>query len=143
MPAFSGLWDAVHGDGPYAPTATPSPPVAGGIMRVMMQKRGLYGLARGIGLPGPATVKGVGAELPTLTVRGGYDYANRQDDAANTVDIVHGGGDVNVLEDITMPADMPPEMVEKFVATTLNSEYAADEADNGATAEAWSGAIAT
>lgn len=126
MPAFSGLYDGIHGDG-YAALALQSrPPMLRGIVRVLMQKRGLYGTAALAGGTVPATRKQVQTELPTLTVRGGYDYANRQDDAANTVDIVHAGGDVNVLEDADT-VDQPS--AEDFAAafdTTLNNGYVQD-----------------
>lgn len=137
MPAFSGLYDGVFGE-PYAavPKANPKPPISG-IVRVLLQKRGLYGMVRAFGGNAPVTVKAVDAQRNDIAMRGGWDYATRSDDPANRVTVTNIGGDVNVLEDRAMPATVADaDALQRTTDTHLNREYTDDKADLGITAPA-------
>lgn len=134
MPAFSGLWDGVHGD-TYASTQDPSPPMTG-MLRVLLQKRGMYGFVRGFGLNAPATVKGVPAARGSVVMNGGYDYANRQQDAGNQVTVTNLDASVPTLVDRPMPGDATAQEMLRVADTVLNREYAADAAELPTTAEA-------
>lgn len=134
MPAYSGLYDGVFGT-PYAPIAKPVPAISG-ILRVMLQKRGLYGYARAFGGAAPLTVKGVDADRNDMQVRGGWDYATRTDDAANKVTITNIGGDINALEDINTPALPDGVALNRTRKVHLNRQYAKDDANLPVTAPA-------
>lgn len=135
MAAFSGLWNGVHGESYPSQTLAPHPPLSG-LLRVLLQKRGMYGFVRGFGGAAPSTVKGVDRDHDDIQVRGGWDYATRMDDPLNTVDLNNIGGDVNTLVDITMPDDASVTDMQRTADTVLNRAYAADRAGTGATAPA-------
>lgn len=136
MPTFSGLWDGVHGDA-YALDNVPTPPIAGGLLRVALQKRGLYGFVRGFGRSAPTEIVGVQAQRSNQTLRGGYDYATRQNDAANEVTVTHLGDDVNTLASLPAPSDATDADMSHVADTTRNNEYANDDANSGVTGTAW------
>lgn len=128
MPAFSGLYDGVFGDGYAGLAAQSRPPMLRGIVRVLMQKRGLYGLAAAAGGTVPATRKQVQTDRGDLIVTGGYDYANRQNDAANKVTITNAGDDVNTLEDKAVVGAPDAADLAAAVDITLNNGYVLDGA---------------
>lgn len=133
MPAFSGLYDDVYSDGPYALHSNPVPPMAG-LLRTLMQKRGLYGYAAAAGGTVPATRKLVTDAQPNLTVRGGWDYATRTNDAANQVVIQHAaqGGVRALVDEPTLAAVVPDaEATARVYDSRLNEAYAADDSGNG------------
>jgi hypothetical protein len=133
MPSYSGLYDGVFGV-PYTPITNPRPPLTG-ILRVLLQKRGLYGVARGLGLHTPATVKAVDMDRNDMIVRGGWTYATRIDDAANRVTITNIGGDVNTLADQATPATVSDSTSKKRIGDThLNRSYIKDGSNVGVTA---------
>lgn len=133
MPAFSGLYDDVYSDGPYALHSNPTPPTTG-LLRTLMQRPGLYAYAKVAGGVVPATRKMVTDAQPDLTVRGGWDYATRTNDAANQVVIKHAAqGSVRALVDEPTLATPAPdaEAIGRVFNTRLNEAYAADESGNG------------
>lgn len=147
MPAFSGLWDGVHGD-PYhtsvdggagtPPSQVPNPSL-GGIVRVLMQKRGMFGVVKAITQgTSVASYKRVTADRPDVTVRGGYDYANRQNDVANQVSIANLGGGATTLENENTVANASVATLTHIFDTTLRQGYVGDSAENGVTADALS-----
>lgn len=151
MPSFSGLWDGVHTD-PYftsidggsgtPPSSVPTPAL-GGMARVMMQKRGMWGFVGALGRNTYATRKQVQTDRSDLTVRGGYDYANREDDAANQVTIPNMGDDVNTLEDADRVSNVSAATLVATFDTTKNHGYVGDSALNGVTAVPLTERVAT
>lgn len=134
MPSFSGLWDGVHGDAYLTdfPTSVPTPALTG-LARVLFQKRGMFGIAKGLGISTIASRKRVQADRSDLDVIGGMEaWPSRDPDAANRVTIENMGDDVNALENAnTVPANVTDLGV---LNTTLNHEYAGDSAGSGVTA---------
>ena len=139
MPAFSGLWDGVHGTayGGTFPTSEPIPALAG-LARVLFQKRGMFGIAKGLGISTITSRKQVQTDRGDLSVIGGMEaWPSRDPDAANKVTIANAGDDVNTLEDAnTVPSNGADLHV---FNTTLNHTYADDAADSGVTAQALTG----
>lgn len=138
MPAFSGLWDGIHGDGYAAMTkSTSRPPQTRGIIRAFMQKPGLHGVVNAIGQDAPATRARVDADRPDITVRGTFDYAAWKldpNDAARFVTDVtvansaaHAtSGQLTINESIARPADLAAGALIDTFDTTLNNGYPAD-----------------
>lgn len=134
MAAFSGLWNGVFGEN-YSGIATPQPPISG-VLRVLLQKRGLYGYVREFGRNAPDTVKGVEADRDDLEVRGGWTYATRTDDVANQVTITNIGEAVVDLEDRTMPPDATAAEALSVADTLKRVGHPADSANLGVTSPA-------
>lgn len=137
MPAFSGLWDGIHGE-VYARTAEPEPPIQG-VTRVMMSKRGMHGVVNAIGQNAPATIARIDADRADVAVRGGWDYATRTDDAGNQVTITNLASHIDgnaVNESVARVADASTEDLAAIFDTVLNNEYAADDAQHPETAPA-------
>lgn len=134
MPAFSGLYNGVFGEN-YAPITKPRPPISG-ILHVLLQKRGLYGMVRGFGRNSPTVVGTVDMNRNDMLVRGGWEYATRTDDVANRVTITHIGGDVNNIGTEPVPANASADWMKLTADTVLNRAYAADKAATGATGPA-------
>ena len=156
MPAFSGLYDGVFGDGYAALAAQSRPPMLRGLTRVLMQKRGMHGTVNALGRASPATIAQLDAKRGSMDVRGGYDYANRTEDAANTITIFDaacgvysnaeegiGTGGFNVDETVARVPDATEADLANSFDTTLNSGYAGDDANNGATGDTLAGVNAT
>lgn len=139
MPSFSGLWDGVHGDGYAAmPKSDALPPVQRGIVRALMQGRGMHGHVNALGRGAPASIAQVDAQLDTVTMRGGYDYANRQDDPANTVDVTNIDANAQsntVTESKSRPADATETDLSNTYDTTLRNGHPADMSLSGVTSQ--------
>lgn len=154
MPAFSGLYDGVFGDGYAALAAQSRPPMLRGLTRVLMQKRGMHGTVNALGRSSPPTIAQIDAQRGSMDVRGGYDYANRAEDALNFVTIMDavsgaysdaeegiGTGGFNVDESVARVPDATEADLVNSYDTTINNGYVKDDADNGATAEALPGVV--
>ena len=87
MPAFSGLYDGVFGDGYAALDAQTRPPMLRGLVRVLMQKRGMHGTVNALGRAAPDTIAQVDAQRGTIAVNGTFNYATRTTD--KDVDILN------------------------------------------------------
>jgi len=150
MPAFSGLWDGTHGEA-YAdmPKSDALPPAQRGVVRVLMQGRGMHGHVAALGRNAPATIARVDDKLGDLDVNGGYDYANREQDAANKVTMTNtvagayddteestGTGGFNVDQSIARPTNATADDMAHTYDTTLRNGYAGDAAGSGSTADA-------
>lgn len=141
MPAYSGLWNGVYGTN-YAMTAVPTPPITG-MLRVLMQKRGLYGWVKAMNGHAPANFAQIAADEGSMQVRGGWDYDTRADDAANKVTITHTLGGKRTINTVpTLAAPTAGAMVQ-VLDTTLRNGYVADKANNGVTSKAWPAQVAT
>lgn len=140
MPAFSGLWDGVHGQAYSAmPKSNALPPAQRGIVRVLMQGRGMHGHVSALGRNAPATIAQVNADLNDLAVRGGYDYANRQEDAGNQVTITNveqNAVTTTVAETKARPTDATEADMAHTYDTTLRNGHPADSAGSGVTSPA-------
>ena len=140
MPAFSGLYDGVYGDG-YAALAPQSrPPMLRGITRVMMQKRGMHGTVNALGRAAPAVIEQVDAQRGTIAVPGTFDYATRV--TARDVDITNAEPGYSGETVARVPDATEDDLVNSF-DTTLNENYAGDDADNNITAKELAGSVAT
>lgn len=141
MPAFSGLWNGVYGIN-YAMTSTPTPPMTG-LLRTLMQRRGMYGWVKAMNGHAPANFAQVSDDNGPITVRGGWDYDTRTDDPANRVTITHSlGGKRTIVTKTTLAAPTAGAMIQ-VLDTTLRNNYVADKANNGVTAKSWAGQVAT
>lgn len=141
MPAFSGLWDGIHGDGYAAMPKANVPAILGGIARVVMQKRGMHGFVNAIGQNAPATITQTTGDRSDIAVNGGYDYANRQQDAANQVTITNLGDPLqgaggSAGDTVARPPDTSAASLDVNVDTLLRNSHAADDADSGVTSPA-------
>jgi len=127
----------------YAMTSTPTPPITG-LLRTLMQKRGMYGWVKAMNGHAPANFAQVSDDEGPITVRGGWLYPSRVDDAANRVTITHSlGGKRTIVTKTTLPAVTPASVMIPVLDTTLRNNYVADKANNGVTSKAWTGAVAT
>lgn len=142
MPAFSGLWDGMHGQAYSAmPKADANPPQARGIVRTFMQRQSMHGHVNALGRNAPATVAQVAADRGDIVMNGGYDYANRQQDAGNQVTVenmgtsVHGAGGT-ALASRARPSNPDAAALAHTYDTTKTTGYVEDAADTGATGEA-------
>lgn len=102
MPNWSGLFDGVHGS-PH--TLLVDRPPMRGVLRILLQRRGIYGYADTFGGTVPATRKRVDPELPL-------------------------GGTRMINDDATVP-DATAGEVDEVADTTLKHTYVADLSGNG------------
>lgn len=133
MPAYSGLWDGIHGEAYDAMTkADAQPPFQRGIVRVLMQGRGMHGHVNALGRNSPAEIARVDAAMGDLTgVRGTFDYATRTD--LNDMQIDNGNNGSVGDETIARPADATEADMAHTYDTTLRNGHPADAAETGAT----------
>lgn len=148
MPAFSGLWDGVHGDGYAAmPKADALPPAQRGIVRTLMQGRGMHGHVTALGRNAPASIARVVADRADVVAVGGMEaWPSRDPDAANRVTITNlgdelQGGAGTALDVIARPSNATESDMAHTYDTTLRNGHPADAADNGATSPAVTEAI--
>lgn len=142
MPAFSGLWDGMHGQSYAAMTKSDArPPQARGIVRTFMQRQSMHGHVNALGRNAPATIAQIAPDRGDIVMNGGYDYANRQQDGANQVTVenmgtsVHGAGGT-ALSSRARPSDPSAADLAHTYDTTQKTGYVEDDADTGATSEA-------
>lgn len=147
MAAFSGLYDDVFDDGPYALSGR-RPPISGQL-RTLLRRRGLWRYAKQLGGDGtPATIKRRAVALGSITYRGGYDYPNRQQDTNNTVTVAHAqqGGLVSMetyapVALTNVPAghigDVADINTKPLSSNNSSKSFPADLAGNGVTSPAW------
>ena len=136
----------MFGDGYAGLAAQSRPPMLRGLARVLMQKRGMHGTVNVLGRASPATIAQVDAARTTIAVPGTFDYAAWKIDPATVA-----ARDINVTNSAPAYSDETvarvPDATEADLAnsfdTTLNSEYANDDAENGATADALAGVNAS
>lgn len=133
MPAFSGLYDGVHGDGYAALRNQTEPPMLRGIVRVLMQKRGMHGVINALGRTAPATIARINADRGDIVMNGGYDYANRQQDAANRVTVTNLSSAYASETIARVPNASADDLAHAF-DITINEGFVKDDADSGATA---------
>lgn len=132
---YSGLFDGVHSGG-MVNIADPRPPLSG-VVNVLAQKRGMFGQVEGFGGNRPQTREQIDPTDGDLTVRGGYDYALRQEDAGNQVTITNAdrGGDRSLSAVPTVPTSTAQE-TKRTIDTHMNRLYGKDLAETGATSPA-------
>lgn len=143
MPAFSGLWDGIHGEAYSAmPKADANPPQSRGIVRTFMQRQSMHGHVNALGRNSPATIAQTPADRADVDVIGGMEaWPSRNPDAANQVTITNlgdelVGGTGTALESRARPADPAAADLAHTYDTTKNEGYPKDDADHGQTAEA-------
>ncbi len=130
MASWSGIWDYVEGD-THALDAKHNPPQARGMIRALMQNSFMHGHVNALGRTAPATRTMASVTGETLTVKGGYDYANRQDDVANQVDITNMHGNDRAMVTYSRVTDATERDMAGVYDTTLRKYYAADASGNG------------
>ena len=140
MAAFSGLFDGVHGDGYAAtPKADALPPAQRGIVRVLMQGRGMHGHVEALGRNAPATIARVDADRTDIAVNGTFNYPGRTTD--KDVTVLNIGAHVAdasqaVTESIARPDDATEGDMAHTYDTTMRNGHPADLAASGATSPA-------
>ena len=137
MPAFSGLYDGVHGDGYAALDVQSRPPMLRGITRVIMQKRGMHGTVNVLGGGTPDTIAQIDADRGDITVPGTFNWPARTLDRDMTItNIESHASDSNqdVTETVARVPDASADDLNASLNTTLNNEYAGDDAISGVTA---------
>lgn len=137
MPAFSGLYDGVHGDGFTALREQSRPPMLRGLTRVLMQKRGMHGTVHALGRTAPLAISQIDAERGSIDVIGGMEaWPSRDPDAANKVTITNISSHINGAS-VSDRASRVPDATEDDLAhsfdTTLREGFVADEAISGVT----------
>jgi hypothetical protein len=138
MPAFSGLYDGVHGDGYAALREQSRPPMLRGLMRVMMQKRGMHGTANALGRNTPATIAVIDAARGTIAVNGTFNYPARTTD--KDVDITNAEPAYSG-ETVARVPDATEDSLVNSYDTTKRNGHPADAADNGVTSPAVSSIV--
>lgn len=136
MPAFSGLWDGVHGQ-PYnsMDKSDALPPVQRGIVRALMQGRGMHGHVTALGRNAPATIARVDASRGDLTgMRGTFNYATRTD--LFDYNLANGNNGGYSGETIARPANATETDMAHTYDTTLRNGHPADVAGSGSTSPA-------
>lgn len=156
MPAFSGLWDGVHGEAYNAMTKSDArPPVLRGIVRALMQGRTMHGHVTALGRNAPSVVARIPGSLTSEDVRGTFDYAKWKADPNDATRFVidytmtdHGRILVNDGTGSGQPMGSQPRVANATEAdmahtydTTLRNGYAGDEAGSGSTGTAQSEVI--
>lgn len=133
MPAFSGLYDGVHGDGFAALREQSRPPMLRGITRVLMQKRGMHGTVNALGRDAPDAIAQVDAQRGPISVIGGMEaWPSRDPDAANRVTITNIEPAFSGETVARVPDATEDDLAHSF-DTTLREGFPADDADNGVT----------
>lgn len=140
MPAFSGLWDGIHGEA-YAnrPKSDAQPPFQRGIVRALMQGRGMHGHVTALGRNSPSAIARVDAQRGDITVPGSFDYASWKIDdttiAARDVTITNSAPGYSG-ETIARPTNATVADMAHTYDTTLRNGHPADAANNGVTSPA-------
>lgn len=141
MPAFSGLWDGIHGEN-HALTSDANPPQSRGIIRTFMQRQSMHGYVNALGQLSPTVKTLTAGDRSDVAVIGGMEaWPSRDPDAGNQVTIENlgdelQGGAGTALDTRARPADPAAADLAHTFDTTLNEGYAADDANTGQTAEA-------
>ena len=103
---YSGLFEGVHGDAQYTQLVGRAP--MRGLMRVLLQKRGLFGYAKEAGGTVPANRARIDPELP------------------------HGG--VRTINSEATQAEVSAAVMDEVANTDVNHTYVADLSGNGGAA---------
>lgn len=149
MPAFSGLWDGVHNEAYADRPKAARQPLGRGIVRVLMQKRGMHGHVNALTRNAPATIARVVTDRSDVDVIGGMEaWPSRNPDAANKVTVANlgdelQGGTGTALDSVARVPDASADDLVNTYDTTKNSEYAGDDALNGVTAPPLAGVVET
>lgn len=134
MPAFSGLYDAIHKDGYSALREQTRPTMLRGLTRVIMQKRGMHGVVNALGQSAPATIARVDADRGDITVPGSTnawpDRTLNRNMTVTNIEPAYSG------ETIARVPDPSTADLNRSLDTTFNEEYVADDALTGATSDA-------
>jgi hypothetical protein len=114
------------------------------MLRVLLQKRGLYGWVKAMNGHAPANYAQIANDEADFQVRGGWDPVTGLDDPLKKVTITNPlGGKRTIVTVNTLPAFTPSADMIPRLDTTLRNNYVADKANNGATSKAWAGQVAT
>lgn len=144
MPAFSGLWDGVHGQAYAAmPKADAKPPQARGIVRTFMQRPSMHGHVNALGRNAPATRAAIDADRPDITVPGTFTWPART--LARDVTVTNSASHVdgaNVNEVHNRVPDATAGDLANTYDTTLRNGHPRDEAMSGVTSPQVSEVIA-
>lgn len=151
MPAFSGLWDGVHGEA-YAdmPKADALPPFQRGIVRSLMQGRAMHGHVTALGRNAPSAIARIPGSLTSEDVRGTFDYAKWKADPNDETRFVidytmtdhgrilvnDGAGSGQPMGSQPRPADATETDMAHTYDTTLRNGHPADAAATGVTSPA-------
>ena len=144
MPAYSGFWDGMYNEAYSAvPKQDALPPVQRGIVRALMQGRGLHGHVTALGRNAPSVIAQIDAARDQIAVPGTFDYAAWKADpttiANRDVDITNAAShssDEGITESIARPADAAEGDMLHTYDTTLRNGHPADAANNGVTSPA-------
>jgi hypothetical protein len=149
MPSYSGLWDGEHGEAYAAmPRADALPPHQRGIVRSLMQKRGMHGHVAALGRNSPSSITQVYGDRNTQTIRGTFDYATRTDvldyeyrNAGTEIQAKDGIFPVQPMDSIDRPVmALETDMLHTY-DTTLRNGHPADASMNGVTSKVVAEAI--
>ena len=148
MPSYSGLWDGEHGQSYAAmPKQDAAPPFQRGIVRVLMQGRGMHGHVSALGRNSPASIAQVDAAVGDQSLKGTFDYAGWKadptgDNTARDVTVTHLGSVEPVTGEVIarVPDATEVDMLNTY-DTTLNNNYPGDAAGSGVTGPALAGEV--
>jgi hypothetical protein len=139
MPAFSGLYDGVHGDGFAALRKQSRPPTLRGIVRVFMQKRGLHGTSSALGRNTPDAIAQVDTDRGDINVPGTFTWPART--LARDIVLTNSSPGTTQGDVVSrVPAATEADLVNSFDTTKRNG-HPADEANSGVTSPAVAKAV--
>lgn len=145
MPSFSGLWDGVHGEAYASMTkADAQPPFQRGIVRALMQGRGMHGHVTALGRNAPSSIAQINAQRDGMSVKGTFNWPERTTDKDVTITNAQShtaSGRINVSESIARPSDATEADMAHTYDTTLRNGHPADAAMTGVTSPAVSEVI--